>query len=76
MRMTRKLEGIHQDLTTLGEQGRIKGFLKNVGNADKLDGLLEDIRDAMIEYQVRVSSKYLMLRQLTFEPDFIATRYL
>ena len=50
--MARKLEGVHQDLTFLAEQGKIKGFFNNVGNADKLGNLLEDIRDAIIAYQV------------------------
>ena len=51
--MPRKLERICLDLTQLGEQGKIRGFLSNVGNADQLGGLLEDIRDAVMEYQVR-----------------------
>ena len=73
--MTRKFECIRQDLTTLTEQGTVKGFLKNVRNADKLGGLLEDIRDAMMEYQVWVLFNYLVLQHLMFEPGFIATGY-
>ena len=53
--MARKLEGICLDLTPLAEQGKVEGFLNNVGNADKLGGLLEDLRDAMMEYQVCTS---------------------
>jgi hypothetical protein len=34
------------------EQGKAEGFFTNVDNADKLRGLVEDIRDAMIHYQV------------------------
>ena len=48
----RKLEDIRQDLTLLGEQGKAKGFFNNVGNADKLSGLVDDIRDTIIDYQV------------------------
>ena len=55
MGMARKLSGVHQDLTLLAGQGKVDGFLKNVGNAGKLGSLLEDIRDAMAEYQVRMS---------------------
>jgi len=33
----------------------IEGFFNNVLNADKLGGLVEGIRDAMMEYQVRGS---------------------
>jgi hypothetical protein len=41
----------------LAEQGKAEGFLNNVKNADKLGGLVEDIRDAMMEYQVRNQNK-------------------
>jgi len=36
----------------LEDQGNVKGFFTNVKNADKLGILVEDIRDAMMEYQV------------------------
>ena len=73
--MSRKLETVHQDLTRLAEQGNVEGFLKNVGNANKLGDLLEDVRDAMIEYQVRIPSNYMLLQHFMFESDFIATGY-
>ena len=76
MEMARKLEGICSDLTPLAEQGKVEGFLNNVGNADKLGGLLEDLRDAMMEYQVCTSPDYLALQPLIFKPGFIATGYL
>ena len=53
MRIGRKLEDINRDLATLGEQGKTKGFFNNVENAEKLSGLVEDVRDAMMDYQVR-----------------------
>ena len=34
------------------DQGKVEGFLNNVKNADKLAGLVENIRDAMMHYQV------------------------
>ena len=34
------------------EQGKVEGFFNNTKDADKLGGLVEDIRDAMMEYQV------------------------
>lgn len=58
MEMARKLEGVRLDLKLLAEQGT-EGLLNNVGNVNKLGGSLEDIRDAMVEYQVRVSLDYL-----------------
>ena len=51
----RKLEKIRQELALLAEQGKAKGFFNNVDNADKLGGLVEDIRDVMMDYQVCVN---------------------
>ena len=51
----RKLQDVRQDLALLKEQGKVEGFFTNVKNADMLSGLVEDIRDAMIDYQVCVS---------------------
>ena len=42
-----------RELKPLAEQGKVEGFFNNVKNADKLGGLVEDIRDAVMEYQVR-----------------------
>ena len=52
MRIGRKLQDVRQDLTPLEEQGKVEGFFNNVKNADRLNGLVENIRDAMIDYQV------------------------
>ena len=50
-------------------------FVHNAGNAEKLTGLADDIRDAMMDYQVRTrapcASLYLKLSQ-----DRAATRHL
>ena len=54
MGMVRKLGDVGQALTLLKEQGKIEGFLNNVGNAGKLGDLIDDIRDAMMEYQACV----------------------
>ena len=56
MRIYRKLQDIHQDLVTLGSQGKTEGFFNNVENADKLGGLVEDVRDVMMDYQVCASN--------------------
>jgi len=37
------------------EQGKVTGFFKNVKDAEKLTGLAEDIRDAMMDYQVHTT---------------------
>ena len=69
------MQGVLQDLAPLEEQGEIEGFFNNTENAGKLGGLVENIRDAMIEYQVRAPS-YLFLPYLTFVQDCAATRHL
>ena len=75
--MDRKLERARQDLALLEEQGKVGDFLNNVRNTDKLGSMLEDIRDAIIEYQVRVSFNQLSLPlSLMPNPDFVAARYL
>ena len=61
MATPRKLEVAHQSLTRQAKQGKVEAFLNNVGNAGTLGGLLEDIRDAVVEYQVRISFNYSFL---------------
>ena len=72
MEIDRKLENIHQDLTRLGEQGKTKGFFNNVENADELGGLVEDVRDAVMNYQVCITSN-ICLPVLRFLVDIVAT---
>ena len=50
--MDRKLDNVLQDLIPLAERGKITRFLNSVEDVDKLGGLVEDIRDAMMDYQV------------------------
>ena len=71
---TRKLQAAHQDLDLVVKQGNVEGFFRNLENADKLSGLVEDIRDAMVEYQVRLDDA--LLAPLTFASDLVAARYL
>lgn len=52
MGMVRKLEDVHRKLDLLKRKGRAGGFLTNIGNADELCGLIEDVHDAAMEYQV------------------------
>ena len=56
MGIDRKLEDVRRDLTLLAEQGKVTGFLTNAENARRISGLVEDIRDAMMDYQVRLPS--------------------
>ena len=41
-----------RDLAPLEKQGKVEGFFNNAENAGKLSGLVEEIRDVMMEYQV------------------------
>ena len=75
MAVGRKLQGVLGDLAPLKAQGTVEGFFTNVENAGKLGGLVEDIRDAIMEYQVWGSSR-LFVRCLMFAVDFAATRHL
>ena len=50
--MDRKLDDVLQDLIPLAEEGKITRFLNSAEDVDKLGGLVEDIRDAMMDYQV------------------------
>jgi len=69
------LEDVHRDLILLSEQGKVQGFFNNIKNAEKLGGLVEDIRDAMMDYQVCISG-YSFLPYLMLVLDFVAARYL
>jgi len=50
-------------------------FLKSPENAQKLNGLVEDVRDALIDYQV-CFLKSLALAVANVCSDFAATRHL
>jgi hypothetical protein len=55
----RKLDNVLKELIPLSQQGKIAEFLNNAQNADKLSDMVEDIRDAMTEYQVCFSDSAL-----------------
>ena len=56
MGIGRKFQDVCWALTPLEEQGKVEGFFNNIDNANKLGGLVEDIRDTMVEYQACVYS--------------------
>ena len=56
--MNRKLQDVGRDLVPLKKQGKVKGFFNNSENAGKLSSLVEEIRDAMMEYQVYSLATY------------------
>jgi len=48
------LDAVCQDLTLLAEQGGVVGFLANTENAQRIGGLVEDIHEVIMDYQVCV----------------------
>ena len=74
MRIDRRLGDVHQDLTTLAKQGNIVEFLASAENVQRINGLVEDIREVMMDYQVCV--KQFISTMSNFCVGFIATRYL
>ena len=66
------MQSFRQDLDLLAKQGNIEGFFCNLENADRLSGLVEGIRDAMLEYQVCLDN--LSLASLMSPSDINAAR--
>jgi len=75
MGIARKLEEVHQELALLAGQGEVVGFLTNTKNAQRINDLVEDIRQVMMDYQVCASNDS-SLPCLMNVLDLIATRYL
>jgi hypothetical protein len=50
------MDAILKVLIPLSQRGRAARFLGSTEDVDKLSGVVEDIRDAMMEYQVRPRS--------------------
>ena len=50
--MTRKLDKVLQDLIPLAERGVVTRFLNSTEDTEKLSSLVEDIHEAMMDYQV------------------------
>ena len=75
MGIVRKLKEVDQELALLAGQGKVVGFLANTETAQKINDLVEDIREVMMDYQVRASSNPF-LPSLMNVLDLTATGYL
>ena len=75
MRIARKLGDVRRDLITLAEQGNTVGFLTSAENVQRINGLVEDVYESMMDYQVCVLH-YLSAPCITVVLDFIATGHL
>ena len=71
----RKLENVLQELKPLTEQGNVEGFFNNPKNADKLTGLVGDIHDAVMAYQVCDQNKLFTAVPDLYISDIITTRF-
>ena len=48
----RKLHGVIAKLETLSDQNALVGFLRNVDNVKVLTGFVQELADAITDYQV------------------------
>ena len=55
MGIARRLGGIGRALNQMAAEKDVARFLNNADNAQKLNDLVEDIREAVMDYQVRTS---------------------
>ena len=56
MGIARKLDHICQGLTLPAEEWKAAEFLTNTENAQRINGLVEDIHEALMDYQVCILS--------------------
>jgi hypothetical protein len=53
----------------MSKQSNLSGFLNNVDQSGKITGLVEDIRDAILDYQACCSDTHIAFRvKLTDDP--------
>jgi len=71
MGITRKLEGVRQALDPMTTQNDIVQFLSNAENAQKLNDLVDDIREVVMDYQVRPFDRPLTLSLSNIPTDLL-----
>ena len=74
MRISRELEGVGRAMNSMTTQNNLMDFLNDQENSQRLNGLVEDVRYALMDYQVCIP-KHSLLSGLTSASDFAATRY-
>jgi hypothetical protein len=62
----RKLGKVLEGLKALEDRGKTMKFLNNIKDAEVLTGLADDIRDAMLDYQVGTSIRYAQASSKAF----------
>ena len=76
MYVSRKLEEICQELDLLAGQRKTARFLVNAENTQKINGLVEDIRQVTMDYQVCALALLFLLSCLMDALDFTTTGHL
>jgi hypothetical protein len=72
-----KLNDVLKDLILLEQQGKVTQFLTGAEDMDKVVSMVDDIRDAIMEYQVCPPCPcFLLPPYLTSTSDFVTARYL
>jgi hypothetical protein len=59
----RKLQGVIAKLEPLSDQHALVRFLRNVDNAKVLTGFVQELADAITDYQVRTAGLTLLLNE-------------
>ena len=74
MGISRELEEIGRAMSSLTTQNNLVDFLNDQENAQRLNSLVEDIRYALMDYQV-CARKHSLTSYLTSASDFTTTRH-
>ena len=72
----KKSEEVHRELDLPAGQGKTAGFLTNAESAQRISDLVENIRQVMMDYQVRPLTCSSLSLCRTNVVDFTAVRYL
>ena len=75
--MTRKLEDINRAMDSMTARDGVADFLNNPENAQKINGLVEDVRYALMDYQVCTPSPLALIISnisLRYRYDEISTK--
>jgi len=73
--ITRQLKKIGQGMDSMTSQKNLAPFLKSPENAQKVNSLVEDIRDSLMDYQVCSPTRPALI-VANVPPDLVAARHL
>ena len=73
--VSRKLEEVGQEMNSVTTRFDLADFLNDPDNSQRLNGLVEDIRYALVDYQVCTPKQFALLVSNT-SSDFFTKRYI